>query len=219
MTGPAYHGWTHRPKAQGGTDPIEFPEAGDLNWATAVMFQTSTAKSTSWYYAGFTEMGTNDTDVFTLENITSSKARYLGINAGGLYHCWFSMITSGSTGADQDWGVNYAALEPIFEEGGSPTVLNSETDSAADFEGTFYDVANEQFVAEQPASQPRHRGKFQFMALHYDPPDPDVGNFGFEVPFKLGVRMLTDQTGSIVFGAQIHVVRVAATPGYTLVEA
>lgn len=25
MTLPAMHGWTHRPKAQGGTDPIEFP--------------------------------------------------------------------------------------------------------------------------------------------------------------------------------------------------
>lgn len=214
---PAYHGWTHRPKAEGGTDPIPVA-ASDLKWATATMFSTATAKSTSWYYASFDQLGTNDTDVFTLEDASGGKAPWLGINAGGLYHCWFGVITAGAS-ASSAWGVNYAALEPIFEEGGSPTILNSETDVGADFEEAFYNRANEQYAAEQPASAPRHRGMFNFMALHYDPPSPDVGNFGFEVPFKLGVRMLTDQTGSVTFTAQIHVVQVAATAGYTLVEA
>ncbi len=30
---PAYHGWTHRPKEQGGTDPIDFPASGG-GWPT-----------------------------------------------------------------------------------------------------------------------------------------------------------------------------------------
>ena len=217
---PAYHGWTHRPASEGGTDPIPSVAAAGWapKWATAVMFQTSVAKSTSWYYADFTDMGTNDTDMFSLENVAAGKARYLGITGGGVYHCWFGVITRGQTGAGEDWGQNYAALEPIFEEGGTATILNSETDSTADFEEGFYNRMNQQLLSEAPASQPRQLGLFNFMALHYDPPSPSVGNFGFEVPFKLGVRVVTDQTGSVVFGAQIHVLRVADA-GYTAVSA
>lgn len=48
---PAYHGWTHRPKEQGGTDPIDFPSVsyrnpvvkyamGGPEWKTAAMFTT-----------------------------------------------------------------------------------------------------------------------------------------------------------------------------------
>ena len=32
MTLPAMHGWTHRPKALGGTDPIDIP-TGAITWA------------------------------------------------------------------------------------------------------------------------------------------------------------------------------------------
>jgi hypothetical protein len=164
-------------------------------------------------------MGTNDTGMFTLENVTTGKARYLGITGGGLYHVWFSIITAPPSGSSQPaWGVHDSFLQPIFEEGGSPTVLNSEMDSLADFNGLDGSRAVESFAAEEPASPPRHQGKFQFMVLNYDPPEPDVGNYGFEVPFKLGVRMLTDETAAVTFGAQIHVLRVADA-GYTSVSA
>ena len=52
MTGPAYHGWTHRPKEMGGTDPIDLPSSGTYRnpvvkyslggpeWKNAAMFDT-----------------------------------------------------------------------------------------------------------------------------------------------------------------------------------
>jgi len=50
VTGPAYHGWTHRPKAQGGTDPIEIPSSnrnrvvkyaiGGAEWKTSALWTT-----------------------------------------------------------------------------------------------------------------------------------------------------------------------------------
>jgi hypothetical protein len=210
VTGPAYHGWTHRPASEGGTDPIPVA-AGDLKWATAVQFDTSTAKSTSWYYADFTDMGTNDTDAFTLE--TASFGTALGINTGGIYQLIFG-VTAGSSA----WGTNYAAIQPIFDEGGSATPLDSEGDFISDYMLTLFNRSSEVFAAEQPASPPRHRNLFAVMTINYDPPSPPVGNYGFEVPLMLGVRVLTDQTGSVSFQAQISAIRIAAG-GYTAVSA
>ena len=39
------HAWTHRPRAQGGTDPIEIPTAGETPWMQLHMFPTPTRPS------------------------------------------------------------------------------------------------------------------------------------------------------------------------------
>jgi hypothetical protein len=216
MAAPDYHGWTHRPKSEGGTDPIPVVAAGDLKWATAVMFQTATAKSGSWYYPSFTDVGTNDTGIFTIESAVWGNA--LGINEGGIYVLFCGQTVLPGSSPDV-WGTNEASIEPIFEESGAATTLESESDYVTDFMSSLFGRNSMILVSEQPASTPRIPGLNAVLTINYDPPSPSTGNYGFEVPLKLSTRVLANQTGSVTFSAQITAVRIAATPGYTAVSA
>lgn len=73
---PEYHGWTHRPKAQGGTDPIDFP-GGSVPYALCGSIGLSV--TTPFSYNGFVDLEefgfeTNAPDIFSFDDSVVGKA-------------------------------------------------------------------------------------------------------------------------------------------------
>jgi len=84
MTLPSMHGWTHRPKALGGTDPIQTVQPIT---ALGLAFSRSQACNSLLEF-DFDEIYTND-DSFGFSDVTSGRAQFITISRVGLYKAQF----------------------------------------------------------------------------------------------------------------------------------
>lgn len=206
------HAWTHRPRSEGGTDPVPFPEP---TWATATQFDVGVAKTSSWYRPRFQYCATNDPDNYYLSGISAGKADYLYIARPGYYVARFGVVTEG--GATHTWGANYAALEPVANIGGSDSHINTAVDGYPDWTGSDYARGHEQYTAEYSSvsGEVGHRGLWTEYTFNYDPDNPSLGDLSFENPLGIAVRVVTGKTGTVNMTAQVHVIRICGA-GYTL---
>jgi hypothetical protein len=212
MTLPAMHGWTHRPKAQGGTDPIEFPDAGSISWAKAWMSSTSISNASSYFRPRFQFLATNDTALFELASISSNAADYLQINGPGYYELLIGVVTSAG------WGANYTNLEGVYAESGTADFqFNTATDAFTDFTESDYAAGSEQHQDEFYTSPNAHRGLWKMYTFRYQPAAPGASSLSDEDPLRIALRTTSDAAGPITMTAGLYIKRIS-DPDYTLTD-
>jgi hypothetical protein len=104
LSGVAYHAWTHRPKAEGGTDPIEVGTT-DLPWARISRgYDAANLSVASGSYTGIDTNhaynlagGDSSAGVFELHSGTPDTIEILvnGIYAVTVWVSWFDLVTTG----------------------------------------------------------------------------------------------------------------------------
>jgi len=126
MSGPAYHGWTHRPRAQGGTDPIDFPASGGL--PVAIGLRGEASFTTSSGALPFTSISWNDDSLFGYDGVSGSSAKYVTVNQDGVYSLkftafWDSDFTAGDNPflATKFWNPHTGFETPL------PNVLGADS--------------------------------------------------------------------------------------------
>lgn len=86
MTGPAYHGWTHRPKSEGGTDPIPgLSSSGPISLPVAFGFAGQLSRTGTVIQVDFNSISWNDDTVFNFAKVTAGTpnvARYVTVTPG-----------------------------------------------------------------------------------------------------------------------------------------
>lgn len=97
MGAPSYHGWTHRPKAQGGTDPIEVPSIKTAIFSEGLRTMSITGGST--VDMDFRSLYSNDPSFGYLSTFGTSpkRARYIEVTEEGLYFVQGTVYISEST--------------------------------------------------------------------------------------------------------------------------
>jgi len=191
------HAWTHRPKAQGGTDPIEITVTGGGGLPVANMSEGENSRTTgSKLKMTYGQMWTNDTAVFGYSNVTSGKAKYMTLKEDGVYRAVFQLgwvntfeFTLGDNPsiapATEQSGVDgdlVPALDDYFDTAGAEGVWNSQRST---------EMVNNYHVLTCEVV-------FSFIA----------SMFG-ETPMKVGCSLYTDNSRTADFKSQISVVRLS----------
>lgn len=206
------HAWTHRPKAQGGTDPIEVSGGFTPSWATVTQFADLITKAGGYYRARFVTLATNDTSNYDNSAVTSGRFDYLLINDPGYYICHFGIVTGASTDV---WGANDTELQLVFDNGGDQQFNTGS--GYGDFTNSDYSRTQWQHEDDSFTDPDGYRGLWQTYTFHYDPANPE-SDLDFTAPLGLGVRAMSDKTADTEFVAQIHVHRISEA-GITVFDA
>jgi hypothetical protein len=186
------HGWTHRPRALGGTDPIPAAEAAPV--PVAQMSEGQNSRTTgSKLLMTFGLFSTNDTSVFGYSNVTSSKARFMTVAEDGIYRIdyqinWNSDFTAG----DQP------AIVALTEQGGVTGDLIPAMDRYWSIEGS-QGIWNQQITA----AEMDHWNLFGTAVIQYE-----AAMFG-ETPLKIGVGLYSNNSRTKNFAAQLSCYRVS----------
>lgn len=197
-----YHGWTHRPKSQGGTDPIEMPTS---TWATFYGAAASITHIDNDYYVPINAMHTNDTAGYELAGISGTEADWLQINTPGFYTAEFLITVSGGLMLS----AHVPRVEPIFSLGGTPSSMPNNL-ANADFVGTRFTA-----VDQQLSGHDEHSSLWYRIAFHWDPSSPDDGDLSDQDPLQISANLTTlDWTDSLDLLLKGFVQRVSG-PGYT----
>jgi hypothetical protein len=204
------HGWTHRPRAQGGTDPIEVPS--DLKWATVTQFADTIVKAGGYYRPRFRTLATNDTGIYGNSTVTSDRFDYLTINEGGYYIAHFGVVTS--SGSDV-WGAFDTEMQLVYSDGGD-NQFNTGTGSP-DFINSDYSRTQWQHEDDSFTDPLAYRGLWETYTFHYDPSNPQ-SDIEFLSPLGIGVTILSAKTADTELTAQVHVHRIASA-GFTEFDA
>lgn len=203
MTGPAYHGWTHRPKSEGGTDPIPGLSAGFTPlWATAQMFNKTIADAGDTYDLLFDKLFSNSATAFEAANVGTGEYEYVQINEPGFYLYW-SQLYASSVLPDDSWA------EPAFDLNGSRAAMVGNL-SIPDVSPHWQTILSTiQFnAATRPAALAT------LIAFHYDP-DSGATDIDAQDPLMVGLGFAkSGGAASYNLGAQLLIVRLADV-GYT----
>lgn len=219
---PALHAWTHRPKSQGGTDPIELP--GGPEWCLAGIEEESIDPTTDpavgsgtieLYRIPFTYIAKSTGSSFELSTPdVNLLSEWLIVNDAGYYHMWSGCQIEPA----DDWDSSGDLfLDPIFERdsaGPAPRPFFQFTNPRTDFMMADFGSTGQRFAAED-----KHRGLWKFHSFKYDPGSglPD-SFFDDESPLKIGLRVyVPGATVDLALTAQIHLVRIA-DPDYELID-
>jgi hypothetical protein len=199
------HAWTHRPRSEGGTDPIEIPAASDLLWVTASASTEAVPQTSGTYYPfGLDFIYTNGSGDFEAADITSGRAAYLQINTPGYYVLQAQIFKAAGTFAS----TNHTWIEPAVEIGGSRgNIVGNE--GVADFMGAFWTAGSSIIVGGEG-----REGLYTTLAFNYDPDNP-VSNLDAENPLKVGLNLAQSAgPSSISMAGSIFLYRIASA-GYT----
>ena len=197
------HAWKHRPKAQGGTDPIETEIA---KWATAEKGASSVSYSGGYYTPRWQALATNDTEAFEFAGVSGTPARadWIQLNDPGYYHVWTSIRNF----TPPSWGTEATSIEMGYD-GGSGFELLSVGASLADFNLEFSRADQKLDSSDDPNAT-----LFQFNAFHWQPGNGD--DLGDQNPLLLKTRIHSDgDQGDMSLYILMHIVRIASA-GYTL---
>lgn len=199
------HGWTHRPRSQGGTDPIEVASGSDPIWAAATSGPVSCSDVANVYQLTFSSVyeSPNASGAFEAADVTAGRADWLQLNEPGFYEAHFNIQKAGGF-PDTNGGFIY----PIFELSGGVAGFTGNL-GAPFFEGSLFSPAG--YMLAGGGDFP---GLWQFLAFNWDPANPDVGSLNDENPLKIGVAW-TEVSGdaSYTFGGGVYVRRVG-DPGF-----
>lgn len=200
------HAWTHRPRSQGGTDPLVI-EAGDMKWCTTFASAQSITPVSGDFFFGHTDLYTNDTGAFSLVDVTAGRAFYLQLSLPGYYTCKF---TAGQASA---WDNSfYTTITPMFE------FVGTDADLIVNSGDADFPLNNFHNDAELLVGETAHKRLWQETSFHWDPDNPQSDLDG-ENPLKITFRVETvGETAAKTIQAQMFVVRISG-PGYTAVAA
>lgn len=147
MSGVPYHAWTHRPKAQGGTDPIEIPGGIDVIHMYQWDYDTSNAVGdTTWTNVcglassdGFFERVFHSNGWTTGWNLASGNVN-LAVSAEYLVQGWVQFWEDASTGEQRFVAINFGSgnrhLQEYVAVSASTTLLSMRLPVHSFFFGT-----------------------------------------------------------------------------------
>ena len=205
MTGPAYHGWTHRPAAEGGTDPIPVAAAGDLAWAYASGLKSGTPTSGK-YVPTWSGLRTNTDGFVEGASITGGAATWIQLNEAGYYliraGAYLQSVGTFDTARETELVITYNEVGI-----GAIRIQNA---TGLGETGSMWSDSSMQRTGEVGGL-----GLFTSVTFNYNPDDPD-SDLDFASPLQLSVSIDTDgaDTASRDIGAEIFLLRLAATPGF-----
>lgn len=190
------HAWTHRPRAQGGTDPIEAGTSFMPSWATASRLANSVSFASNFYRPRLDYLVTNDTDCFELVGNSANLSDYVRINKDGLYHCWFSIQqqTAGTS-----WGGIYTAIQAVMNVGAADVDIETQIQTG-DFHPSPLNPYSEALL-EEDYGPPSHSALTLFIALDYRAADT------LTTPLEVACRLIADSGSSFNLITYIHLVR------------
>ena len=159
------HAWTHRPKAQGGTDPIAVA-AGPIS-AIAMAGQRSQSMSGNLLNLYWDIISTNDPS-FGYSDVVSSRARWVTISTEGMYVAQFV------ANWDSDFSASdFPFLRPMCLLAGTPNALLSTTSTFSADAGA---INTEQFTtAEMDHHAVSMTIWFEFDAADWGEATPGIG--------------------------------------------
>jgi hypothetical protein len=190
MTAPSYHGWTHRPKALGGTDPIEI--ASGLPVAISLRGEASFATSSG--ALPFDSISWNDDSLFGYSGVSGATAKYVTVNQSGVYSLKFTAFWDSDFTAGDNPFLATKFYEPTADlEIPLPNVLG--VDSWNDTQNIIY---GEQLTT---AEMDHHQLVANVVfGLHLE-------NFTGETEVGFGVGVASGVARTKNFGAGISIVR------------
>lgn len=195
------HAHTHRPRSQGGTDPIDFPAGGSITWALAYG-NDNMADAGSTYEFKFAELYSNDSTGYEAF-LVGGDFMFIQINNPGYYEMSVSAVHTSSV-------FNYAndsRLDCSFLQSGLTSSITQNM-GVADFPGVRFTFADEVLAANDPPG-----GLYTRIAFNYNPDDPHA-DLDFEVPLCVGAMFsLAGGPSSIPINTRIFIERIA-DPGY-----
>jgi hypothetical protein len=198
MTGPAYHGWTHRPKAQGGTDPIPV-ESGSLKWCHAFAGAQSITPSSGDYFFTWNHLYASDSDTFEVSDVTAGRGDWIQINTPG-YYIWKVRAGGGSVW-DNGFYTKITTMFNMTGVGAADFVVNS---GDADWGGDEFNSSSEMFSGETA-----HKVLYEENAFNWDPANPQ-SDMDDENPLKVSMRVETvGATTAKTLQAEMLIVRIA----------
>ena len=203
MPGPNYHARTHLP---GGTDPL--PVAGDLQWAYA-SGDTGAAPSVVVYTFQFTGLYSNDSGFVEAAGVTSGRATWIQLNEPGYYilrsACYLTSIGFFDTADSYE-------LVPVYNESGVGPIRITNATGVADSLGTLFGSPSNLLSADDN----KRLGFWDTVTFNYDPDNP-ASDIEFASPLQIGLHLDSDpdDTTTRSIGAEMWLLRVAATPGFT----
>jgi hypothetical protein len=191
------HAWTHRPKSQGGTDPI----AGGFTpeWAHAYASAMDVPDAGATYDFTFSDLYSNSASIYEAVDITASRAEYIAIHEAGYYQAAFGIYHNTST-----FGTGSVSfIQPSFELGGiRASIINNLGE--ADHAGTKFNLSS--YIL---AGGPAREALWYFLTFHYDPDNP-VSDMDSENPVKVGVSYaLAGGAATIQMSASMFLLRIA----------
>lgn len=191
------HAWTHRPRAQGGTDPIESDSVVPVGMMNG--FESSIATGSKLYFPMNT-FYTNDSTVYGYADVTSSKAKFMTISAPGVYRAAGYI---GWTNASAD-----------FVVGDNPHFVFSTQNVAFGTDGDLIPGLNEYHSTDSSAIDAIWNVQREAAGVDYHSLGGEVifnfseANYG-ETPLHIGVALYSDNSRTKAFFASLAVFRVS----------
>lgn len=200
---PAYHGWTHRPASEGGTDPIPVAAASDLIWALATASTVAVADSGNDYRFTFDSLYSNDADAFELSGVSGGRAPWVQLNQSGNYIYKAQIHKEGIFD-----NTNHTFIEPTYFDGATIADLQG-SQGIADFIGvTPWNAASEVLAGGEA-----HESLYCELTFNYDPDNP-ISDLDSASPLKVGLSLaLAGGASSISMSCSVWLLRIAAA-GY-----
>jgi hypothetical protein len=197
--GPDFHAWTHRPKAQGGTDPIDIP--GGITWALAYG-NDNMVDAGSTYEFILSELYSNDATGYEAF-LVGGVFMWIQINEPGYYEMSVSAVHNSSVFS---YG-NDARLDCSFLSGGV-TASITQNMGVADFPGVRFTDADAVIAGHNAPG-----GLYTRIAFNYEPANPH-SDLDFENPLQVSAMLsLAGGPGTIPINTRIFLERISE-PGY-----
>lgn len=185
------HGWTHRPRSEGGTDPIELPEASAVPCAVVSEGLNSRTTGAKLYMTfGFMWRNAAAASVFGYSNVTGGKAKFLTVAEDGVYRAFGKMF----------WSTDFTA-------GDQPRLVFSTNQSGADGDlinglDVYYDEDQSGIWNEQISADDMDHHTVRTTALF----NYDAALWG-ETPLKIGLALYSNNSRTKSFGMQMGIYR------------
>lgn len=193
------HAWTHRPRSQGGTDPIDMP--GGITWALAYG-NDSMVDAGSTYPFVFAELYSNDASAFEAVEV-GGVFTWIQVNEPGYYKMAVTAVHTSSVFPS----THDLRLDCSFASGGLVASITQNM-GLPDFPGVRFTDADAVITGhEEPG------GLFTEIGFHYDPSDPH-SDLDFENPLLVSAMIsLAGGPGTLPINTRIFIERIA-DPGY-----
>ena len=189
------HAWTHRPKAQGGTDPIPTEVAPT---PVGIMLSGQTSRTTSSkLYIPMDLFWTNNTAVFGYADVTAAAAKFMTISEPGVYRAVGHIGTP--TGSPFTVGDNPQFVFSTEFGGVDGDLVPGLNEYYDDCSTSVEGIWNSLFTAEAI----EHRGMRGEVIFNFS-----EANWG-ESPIKIGVAVYSDNSRTLPFFAQLAVYQVS----------
>ena len=195
------HGWTHRPRSEGGTDPIAIDSG--MKWAVASASPMTSSDVTNTYRLTFDGLYSNDATAFEPATVVAGRAHWVQLNEPGYYVAKFAIYNAAAFASP---GAGF--VEPLFESG-SPAWIQANQ-GVADFSGILFSAISD----VRSGQGDLWAGMYTELTFNWNP-DAPVSDLDVENPLNIGLAWVqVGAAATLDLGGQVFLMRISG-PGYT----